>query len=141
MKDTRFQTRFQLEPWFHELADTLHLGVIQICGSLTFKAAGQVRNIAIIIISISIFGDSVTVQQACGYAINVLGFVLYQVVKAKEDVKNIQRDHSQGGVKQPLIHKAASGGDMESSPSEKAEAASGKGAVQGMTLFRNEPRL
>ena len=53
------------------------LGVIQTCGSLTFKAAGQVRNIGIIVISILAFGDKVTVQQAIGYAINLVGGALY----------------------------------------------------------------
>ena len=62
------------------------LGVIQTCGSLTFKAAGQVRNIAIILVSIAMFGDRVTYQQAFGYAINLVGFAVYQVVKTREDL-------------------------------------------------------
>jgi hypothetical protein len=49
-----------------------------VCGSLTFKAAGQVRNIGIIVISVVTFGDKVTVHQAVGYAINVVGFAVYQ---------------------------------------------------------------
>jgi len=48
------------------------LGVIQTCGSLTFKAAGQVRNVGIVFVSIVMFGDVVTAQQACGYAINLI---------------------------------------------------------------------
>lgn len=68
------------------------LGVIQTCGSLTFKAAGQVRNIGIIVISIILFGDKVTVVQAIGYAINVCGFAAYQVVKTREDLQKLQKE-------------------------------------------------
>eukprot|EP00740_Mantoniella_antarctica_P001969 CAMPEP_0181364014 /NCGR_PEP_ID=MMETSP1106-20121128/9114_1 /TAXON_ID=81844 /ORGANISM="Mantoniella antarctica, Strain SL-175" /LENGTH=350 /DNA_ID=CAMNT_0023478607 /DNA_START=263 /DNA_END=1315 /DNA_ORIENTATION=- len=67
------------------------LGVIQVCGSLTFKAAGQVRNIGIILISVACLGDHVTGQQAVGYAVNVAGFAVYQVVKTREDVRALQR--------------------------------------------------
>ena len=68
------------------------LGVIQTCGSLTFKAAGQVRNIAIILVSIAMFGDRVTYQQAFGYAINLVGFAVYQVVKTREDLASLRSD-------------------------------------------------
>ena len=68
------------------------LGVIQTCGSLTFKAAGQVRNIGIVVVSIIVFGDNVTVTQAVGYAINVAGFAVYQVVKTREDLQKLQQE-------------------------------------------------
>ena len=68
------------------------LGVIQTCGSLTFKAAGQVRNIGIIVVSMAVFGDRVTVAQALGYAVNVVGFCLYQVVKTREDLQKLREE-------------------------------------------------
>lgn len=68
------------------------LGVIQVCGSLTFKAAGQARNVGIICFSVLAFGDKVTAQQAVGYTINLVGFAVYQIVKTKEDVQALQRD-------------------------------------------------
>ena len=74
------------------------LGVIQTCGSLTFKAAGQVRNIGIIVVSMAVFGDRVTVVQAVGYAINVVGFCMYQVVKTREDLQNLREEFARGAL-------------------------------------------
>jgi len=68
------------------------LGVIQTCGSLTFKAAGQLRNIGIIVVSVLMFGDRVTVTQAAGYAVSVVGFGVYQVLKTREDLAKLQKD-------------------------------------------------
>ena len=75
------------------------LGVIQTCGSLTFKAAGQVRNVGIVFVSIVMFGDVVTAQQACGYAINLIGFFMYQYVKSREDLAALEakRVEAMGG--------------------------------------------
>ena len=80
------------------------LGVIQTCGSLTFKAAGQVRNIGIIVVSMAVFGDRVTVVQAVGYAINVVGFCMYQVVKTREDLQNLREEFARGALDLSLIH-------------------------------------
>ena len=66
------------------------LGVIQTCGSLTFKAAGQVRNVGIVFVSICTFGDRVTGQQTVGYAINLVGFAIYQYVKSREDLAALE---------------------------------------------------
>ena len=85
------------------------LGVIQTCGSLTFKAAGQVRNIAIILVSIAMFGDRVTYQQAFGYAINLVGFAVYQVVKTREDLASLRSDfertaaEEEGAICRPTV--------------------------------------
>jgi hypothetical protein len=48
-----------------------------------------VRNIGIIVISVFMFGDVVTVQQAVGYGINVVGFAVYQVVKTRQGLANV----------------------------------------------------
>ena len=65
------------------------LGVIKTCGSLTFKAAGQVRNVAIIMFSVVFMGEKTTPVQLVGYAMNVLGFAYYQKYKTDEDVSKI----------------------------------------------------
>lgn len=82
------------------------LGVIQLCGSLTFKAAGQVRNLGIIFIGIAMFGDRVTLKQSIGYAINVLGFAVYQFFKTKEDVQMLHKE-----VDDSFAAEGSSGGD------------------------------
>jgi drug/metabolite transporter (DMT)-like permease len=99
------------------------LGVIQTCGSLTFKAAGQVRNIGIIVVSVALFGDAVSTRQAVGYAVNVVGFVAYQVVKTKEDLRALREDREGGAAEEegtartPLLDKAA-GGSGAGSPED-----------------------
>ena len=114
------------------------LGVIQTCGSLTFKAAGQVRNIAIIVVSIAMFGDRVTYQQAIGYAINLVGFAVYQVVKTREDLASLQRDFERTAAEEegrdtaPLLDKAGSPlGAYPSSPDRSARWSSGGGGGMG----------
>ena len=110
------------------------LGVIQTCGSLTFKAAGQVRNIAIILVSIAMFGDRVTYQQAFGYAINRVGFAVYQVVKTREDLASLRSDfertaaEEEGSDTAPLLDKA---GSYPSSPERSARWSSGGGVGMG----------
>lgn len=72
------------------------LGVIKTCGSLTFKAAGQLRNIAIILIGVVFMGEKTTLLQLSGYAMNVCGFAYYQKHKADEDVEKLSaRDDEQ----------------------------------------------
>jgi thiamine monophosphate kinase len=85
--------------------------VIQTCGSLTFKAAGQVRNIGIIIVSMAVFGDRVTVTQAVGYAINVVGFCVYQVVKTREDLHNLREEFKREALDGDEGVRIAAGGE------------------------------
>ena len=120
------------------------LGVIQTCGSLTFKAAGQVRNIGIIVVSVALFGDAVSTRQAVGYAVNVVGFVAYQVVKTKEDLRALREDREGGAAEEegtartPLLDKAA-GGSGAGSPEdgwggegrERARGETGSPTVRG----------
>lgn len=87
------------------------LGVIQTCGSLTFKAAGQVRNIGIIVVSMAVFGDRVTVTQAVGYAINVVGFCVYQVVKTREDLHNLREEFAREALDGDEGVRIAAGGE------------------------------
>ena len=87
------------------------LGVIQTCGSLTFKAAGQVRNIGIIVVSMAVFGDRVTVTQAVGYAINVVGFCVYQVVKTREDLHNLREEFAREALDGDEGVRTAAGGE------------------------------
>ena len=87
------------------------LGVIQTCGSLTFKAAGQVRNRGIIIVSMAVFGDRVTVTQAVGYAINVVGFCVYQVVKTREDLHNLREEFAREALDGDEGVRIAAGGE------------------------------
>ena len=87
------------------------LGVIQTCGSLTFKAAGQVRNIGIIVVSMAVFGDRVTVVQAVGYAINVVGFCVYQVVKTREDLHNLREEFKREALDGDEGVRIAAGGE------------------------------
>ena len=44
------------------------------------------------------FGDRVTVVQAVGYAINVVGFCMYQVVKTREDLQNLREEFARGAL-------------------------------------------
>lgn len=71
------------------LVMTSTLGVIKQCGSLTFKAAGQVRNVAIIMFSVIFLGEKTTLVQLLGYTVNVLGFIYYQSTKMNEDIEKI----------------------------------------------------
>jgi len=74
------------------LVMTSTLGVIKQCGSLTFKAAGQVRNVAIIMFSVVFMGEKTTAVQLLGYTVNVLGFCYYQMTKMDEDIDKIVGD-------------------------------------------------
>ena len=85
--------------------------MIQTCGSLTFKAAGQVRNIGIIVVSMAVFGDRVTVAQALGYAVNVVGFCLYQVVKTREDLQKLREEFAREALDGDEASVAAGGED------------------------------
>ena len=79
---------------FIVLATTL--GVIKTCGSLTFKAAGQVRNVSIIMLSVVFKGEKTSAVQLFGYTLNVLGFGYYQMHKSREDItKQLAEDDSE----------------------------------------------
>ena len=55
------------------------MGVIKFMSSLTFKVLGQARNMGIILLSIFLFHNVVTLLQFLGYIVQIGGFQLYQV--------------------------------------------------------------
>ena len=91
------------------------LGVIKTCGSLTFKAAGQVRNVAIIMLSVIFMGEKTTVLQLVGYAMNVMGFAYYQKYKTDEDVGKLTDASDDDVAAEKLLDSPRSGsnGSME----------------------------
>jgi hypothetical protein len=111
------------------------LGVIQTCGSLTFKAAGQVRNIGIIVVSMAVFGDRVTVAQALGYAVNVVGFCLYQVVKTREDLQNLREEFAREVLDGDEASAAAGGEDATAKTPLLDRAGSPLGRNAGARFF------
>ena len=62
--------------------NALAYGVIRRAGSLTLKVLGTVKNVAVVGAGMALFGDSVALLQAVGYAVSIAGFVSYQRVKA-----------------------------------------------------------
>lgn len=88
-------------PWLYLLAASLGFGVnastflvIQTSksGSLTFKAAGTVKNAFIVLFSVLLFGNVVTRMELGGYAIAIGGFLWYQRLKMLE-AKNTPHVH------------------------------------------------
>jgi len=56
----------------------LTLAVIKSTSSLTFKVIGQVKNTAVILVSVALFGSAITGMQVVGYSISMVGFAVYQ---------------------------------------------------------------
>lgn len=55
----------------------LSFGVIQSTSGLTYKVLGQVKNVAVVLSSVVLFGSAVSGLQSFGYAISIVGFGLY----------------------------------------------------------------
>lgn len=65
----------------------LSFGVIQTTSSLTYKVLGQLKNVAVVLSSVALFGSAVSGLQAFGYTVCIVGFFLYnkaQSVRAAE---------------------------------------------------------
>ncbi len=60
----------------------LSYGVIQNTSSLTFKVLGQLKNVAVVVVSTALFGNVVSGLQALGYAVSIVGFGLYNRAKS-----------------------------------------------------------
>ena len=79
-------------------------------------------NIGIIVVSVALFGDAVSTRRR-RHAVNVVGFVAYQVVKTKEDLRALREDREGGAAEEegtartPLLDKAA-GGSGAGSPED-----------------------
>ncbi|GIL62444.1 hypothetical protein Vafri_16672 [Volvox africanus] len=54
---------------------------INATSSLTFKVAGCVKNVAVVVYGVLAHGDAITALQVAGYAISVVGFTLYSQLK------------------------------------------------------------
>ena len=67
------------------------IGVIQTCGSLTFKGAGQVRNATVIMLSSWLYKEKQTFVQLCGYVVSIVGFFIYQTAKSAESLNTITK--------------------------------------------------
>lgn len=67
------------------------IGVIQTCGSLTFKGAGQVRNASVIMLSSWLYKEKQTIVQLCGYVVSIVGFFIYQTAKSAESLDTITK--------------------------------------------------
>lgn len=55
--------------------------VIQYTSSLTLKILGTVRNIAMVVVGVSLYKEVITIQQAAGYAVALVGFSGYNLSK------------------------------------------------------------
>jgi drug/metabolite transporter (DMT)-like permease len=67
------------------------IGVIQTCGSITFKAAGQVRNASVIMLASWLYNEKQTLVQLIGYVVSIVGFFIYQNAKSREDLDTIAK--------------------------------------------------
>lgn len=67
------------------------IGVIQTCGSLTFKGAGQVRNTMVIMLSSWLYKEKQTIVQLSGYVVSIVGFFIYQTAKSAESLDTITK--------------------------------------------------
>ncbi len=54
-------------------------------GSLTFKVAGCLKNLAVIWYSVAVSREHVSSAQIAGYLVSVAGFMLYTLAKAREE--------------------------------------------------------
>ena len=63
--------------------------VIKLLGGLSMKVISTFRNIAIVIVSASIFGDVVTVVEALGYGISTVGIVLFNFAKLNPQANDL----------------------------------------------------
>lgn len=64
------------------VVNLLILSVIKHTSSVTFKVVSMMKNVAVVVGSIPLFGAQVTSLQAVGYALSMAGFALYQYARA-----------------------------------------------------------
>lgn len=64
------------------LVNLLVLSVIKNTSSVTFKVVSMMKNVLVVVGSIPIFNDKVTLLQGLGYAVSMAGFVLYQYARS-----------------------------------------------------------
>lgn len=76
------------KPWLYLLqgcmgflVNLLILQVIKSTSSVTFKVVSMMKNVAVVVGSVPIFGNVITPFQALGYAISMGGFALYQYAR------------------------------------------------------------
>eukprot|EP00892_Ulva_mutabilis_P012165 jgi/Ulvmu1/9320/UM050_0069.1 len=60
---------------------TLAFFTIQLCGSLTLKVLGTVKNATLVAFCVIFLGEQVTGIQGLGYSVSMAGFTWYQLVK------------------------------------------------------------
>jgi len=72
------------------LVNLLTFAVIRTSGSLTLKVCGQLKNLVVILSSIYIFGSMVSISQAIGYSISMIGLVMYQIGKRQNKVDSVR---------------------------------------------------
>jgi len=64
------------------VVNLLILQVIKCTSSVTFKVVSMMKNVAVVVGSIPLFGDRVTALQGVGYAISMAGFAAYQYARS-----------------------------------------------------------
>jgi drug/metabolite transporter (DMT)-like permease len=67
----------------------LSYGVISLTSSTTYKVLGQLKNVAVILASVVMFGNKVSNSQAAGYVVACVGFYMYN--KAKQEQAEAER--------------------------------------------------
>ena len=68
------------------------IGVIQTCGSLTFKGAGQgEKPLMVIMLSSWLYKEKQTIVQLSGYVVSIVGFFIYQTAKSAESLDTITK--------------------------------------------------
>jgi intracellular septation protein A len=60
------------------VVNLLILSVIKSTSSVTFKVVSMMKNVAVVVGSIPLFGSDVTFMQGVGYAVSMGGFAMYQ---------------------------------------------------------------
>jgi hypothetical protein len=78
-------------PWLYAaqgamgfVVNLLILQVIKATSSVTFKVISMMKNVAVVLGAVPLFGDSLTGVQAFGYAVSLGGFALYQRARSSQ---------------------------------------------------------
>lgn len=63
------------------------LGVVRHAGSLMVKTMSQLKNVAVIVAAMFMYGDEVSTLECVGYAVATAGFIGFNLAKARDNVQ------------------------------------------------------
>ena len=92
------------------LVNACGLGVVKNIGAVWFKGINNIKNILLLFFGIVVYGDVVTVLQAFGYTLSLVGFGRYTYVKNAQMVANTppsiaDEENPSQEEKEPLLKK------------------------------------